>query len=100
MHLFKYCDHHLQWDNESFNYYCDNKGLIKKLMVSRKYQNAAQATCLHSEWDIVSSNHTIHNAFQWMPQLFHVKGHQDRHIPWEDLDLPSQMNIEADALAT
>jgi hypothetical protein len=35
-----------------------------------------------------------------MPQLAHVPSHQDDHFRFEELDLPTQMNIEADALAT
>ena len=100
MHLFRYCEHCLSSTDNGFHYYCDNEGLIKKLAVFRKYENAPQATCLHSEWDVISSIHKIHSQFQWMPHLHHVKGHQDRHARWETLDLPSQMNIEADALAT
>jgi hypothetical protein len=34
------------------------------------------------------------------PKLIHIKGHQDNHHHIEDLvDLPTQMNMEADALA-
>jgi hypothetical protein len=32
--------------------------------------------------------------------LVHVKGHQDANQAKEDLNLPTQLNIEADALAT
>jgi hypothetical protein len=35
-----------------------------------------------------------------MPLLQHVKGHQDDSTPVEFLELPSQLNVEADALAT
>jgi hypothetical protein len=84
----------------SFNFFCDNEGLIKKLMVFRSYANAFQATCLHSEWDIVSSVHSIHEQFRWMPSLSHVPSHQDDHHSLQDLDLPTRMNIEADTLAT
>jgi hypothetical protein len=37
MHLFRYCDHKLQDDNDGFTYYCDNEGLIMKLQVFCKY---------------------------------------------------------------
>ena len=101
-HLFKFYNHHLQdpTNDGGFQYYCDNDGLLKKLEVFRRYENAMTATCLHSEWDIVSAIHTLHSSFQWRPHLFHVKGHQDNHADLADLDLPTLMNIEADALAT
>ena len=102
MHLFRFFDHTLpDADNDDgFQYYCDNEGLLKKLEVFRKYENAMTATCLHSEWDIISAIHTLHSSFPWRPHLYHVKGHQDDHSPLEELDLPTIMNIEADALAT
>jgi hypothetical protein len=70
------------------------------LALIRQYKNAQQATCLHSEWDILSSVYLIHALFLWLPKLVHVKGHQDDNHGKDDLDLPTQMNIEADALAT
>jgi hypothetical protein len=35
-----------------------------------------------------------------MPTISHLLGHQDRHNDYEDLTLPSQLNVNADALAT
>ena len=100
LHALEYCKHLVQDHDRGFHYYCDNEGLLKKLEVFRKYNNAVTANCLKSEWDIVSSIHTTHTRFQWPPFLYHVKGHQDDHHDLEDLDLPTIMNIEADALAT
>eukprot|EP00957_Ditylum_brightwellii_P032187 2440103-Ditylum_brightwellii.AAC.1 len=31
--------------------------------------------------------------------VFHVKGHQDDHSIYQDLDLPARLNIDADWLA-
>jgi hypothetical protein len=45
-----------------FDYHCENQGLLKKLAEFCKYKNAGQATCLHSEWDIVSSIHLLSMA--------------------------------------
>ena len=100
MHLFRYHEHRLQPDDDGFQYYCDNEGLNKKLLVFRTHENALTSTCLHSEWDIISAIHSTHNAFQWMPSLFHVKSHQDDNGDPDMFDLPTLMNIEADALAT
>ncbi len=33
---------------------------------------------------------------QLKPTLEHVKGHQDDHTPYEDLDLEAQLNMDAD----
>ena len=97
--VFEYCKKQVSTTG-GFTFYCDNEGLLKKLIVFRSYENAAQATCLHSEWDIVSAIHTIHNRFPWRPTITHVPSHQDDHHNLADLDLPTLMNIEADALAT
>jgi hypothetical protein len=48
----------------------------------------------------VSSVHFIHVQFFWLPKLIHIKGCQDDNYTIADPNLPTQMNIEADALAT
>ena len=55
---------------------------------------------MHAEWDVVVSIHRIHQKFQIMPGILHVKGHQDRTNSFDGLDLPAQLNVEADRLAT
>jgi hypothetical protein len=80
--------------------YCDNQGLLKKLTYLRSYNNAIHAIVLHSEWDIVSSVHRLQQDFDPPPELQHVKGHQDDGTQIEFLELPSQLNVEADTLAT
>jgi hypothetical protein len=98
LHCFRYCD--LTLPPGLFKFYCDNQGLLNKLLYMRSYRSAVYATCLHSEWDIVSSVHRLHSCFPSLPELLHVKGHQDDNIPAAFLDLPGQLNVEADKLAT
>ena len=97
-HCFKYC--HKKIPKGQFEFYCDNEGLLKKLEYIRSYKLAINATCLHSEWDIVSAVHRLHDLFSPPPDLIHVKGHQDDALSKDFLDLPSQLNVEADELAT
>jgi hypothetical protein len=52
---FLYC--HQPIPKGQLTFYCDNEGLLKKLTYLRSYTNAVHATCLHSEWDIISSVH-------------------------------------------
>ena len=33
------------------------------------------------------------------PKIFHIKGHQDDHKAYDELSLPAQLNVDADALA-
>jgi hypothetical protein len=98
LHCFLYCD--LTLPPGVFKFYCDNQGLLNKLTYMRSYRSAVYATCLHSEWDIVSSVHRLHYRFPALLEWLHVKGHQDDETPADFLELPGQLNVEADALAT
>jgi hypothetical protein len=98
LHCFRYCKKSIP--TGQFTFYCDNQGLLKKLTYLLSYKKAIHATCLHSEWDIVSSVYHLQSRFNPPPELLHVKGHQDDESPLEELDLQSLLNIEADALAT
>ena len=94
----KYCDYKVP--SGGFEFHCDNQGLIRKLEGLRDYNNAIYVTCLHSEWDVVSSVYRLHRKFPTMPYLFHVYGHQDSGSSCSSLSLASQMNVEADLLAS
>jgi hypothetical protein len=98
IHCFRYCN--VPIPPGQFTFYCDNQGLLKKLTYIWSYSNAIHATVLHSEWDIVSSVHRLQQEFDPPPELQHVKGHQDNCTQIEFLELPSQLNVEADTLAT
>jgi hypothetical protein len=54
IHCFRYC--HVPIPPSKFTFYCNNEGLLKKLTYLRSYNNAINATVLHSEWDIVLSS--------------------------------------------
>jgi hypothetical protein len=82
------------------HFYCNNKGLLKKLQSLQSYNNAISSTVLHSEWDLVSSIHCLHHCFHPLPALQHVKGHQDYDVHMDLLDFPGQLNVETDTLAT
>jgi hypothetical protein len=98
IHCFTYCN--VPIPEGQFTFYCNNEGLLKKLQYMRSYNNAINATVLHLEWDIVSAVHRLQSWFQPLPDLQHVKGHQDEGTSVEFLDVPSQMNVVADKLAT
>jgi exonuclease III len=98
VHCFLYCQQPLP--TGQFKFYCDNEGLLKKLEYLRSYKHAIYATCLHSEWDIVSSVHRLQSLFRPPPELIHVKGHQDDSMHYDFLELQEQLNVDADKLAT
>ena len=80
--------------------YCDNSGYVSKINSMLEYSLAPYACCMDAEWDLLISAHQLFSLFSKQPQLLHIKGHQDRHTPYEELDPISQMNVDADALAT
>jgi hypothetical protein len=98
IHCFKYCN--VPIPEGQFTFYCNNKGLLKKLQYMQSYNNAINATVLHLEWDIVSAVYHLQLSFHPLPDLQHVKGHQDDGTSVKFLDVPSQMNVVANKLAT
>ena len=44
--------------------------------------------------------HELLSIFPTIPTVEHIKGHQERIQSYESLDVISQMNVDADALAT
>jgi hypothetical protein len=53
-----------------------------------------------SDWDVVQSIITSLWLFSTSPSIQHIKAHQDDHIPYAQLLLEAQLNIDADAAAT
>ena len=82
--------------------YLDNQGVVKKTAKLGEFRMALAKTALHSEWDMMASTHHLLNQLPVRPILIHVKGHQDddADVEIDSLSLESQMNIEADALAS
>ena len=44
--------------------------------------------------------HVLHKDHKLLLEFHHVKGHQDHHKAYTDLDLCAQLNADADHLAT
>ncbi len=80
--------------------YCDNLGLVKKVSYFSKYRLAPVKCVLHSEYDVVFQAFQLLSAYPAQPEILHVKGHQDDKIPYINLPLPAQLNVDADRLAT
>ena len=65
-----------------------------------EYSLALVACCLDAEWDLLISVHMLLELFTTRPTVHHIKGHQDRTTPYDELDPIAQMNVDADSLAT
>lgn len=80
--------------------YCDNSGFVTKIATLREYSLALTAHCLDAEWDLLASVIELLANFPTPPSFEHIQGHQDRHRDYDSLDVISQMNVDADALAS
>jgi hypothetical protein len=80
--------------------WCDNLAVVKTVnkVRSRKRPEFPNET-LTPSWDILQA---IRTKFRLHPELSlsHVKGHQDKSTDPSELPFQSQLNIQADALAT
>ena len=79
---------------------CNNLGLVKKVSYFSKYHLAPVKCVLHSEYDVLFQAFQLLNAYPTQPGILHVEGHQDDKIPYINLPLPAQLNVDADRLAT
>jgi hypothetical protein len=79
--------------------YCNNLGLVKKVSYFSKYRLAPVKCVLHLEYDILFQAFQLLSAYPTRPEILHVKGHQDDKIPYVNLLLPAQLNVDADRLA-
>ena len=74
----------------------DNQGLLTAILQDSQYSEPFPNTTLEPDWDI---RNEIKETLKLIgrPNLFiHVKGHQDEGQSVESLDLPAQLNVEAD----
>ena len=80
--------------------YCDNQGLVDRVIKLSEFPMIFPNTTFEPEWDCLAQ---ILDALQFLqqaaPTLHHVKGHQDDDTPYEQLSLPAQLNCDADAFA-
>jgi hypothetical protein len=81
--------------------YCDNLGLIKKVSYYfSKYRLAPVKCVLHLEYDAIFQAFQLLSSYPAQPEILHVKGRQDDKIPYTNLPLPAQVNVDAARLAT
>jgi hypothetical protein len=61
--------------------------------------NKSPSSTLNPDWDVLQEiRHTL-SDLTFRPTIQHIKGHQDRKIPYEHLSLPAQLNVDADTAA-
>lgn len=90
---------------------CDNKAAVHQVRTFLPSRHSSGSTpCftpaalsldpLAAEWDVLNEiYHTVRDTWG-TTTIAHIKGHQDRDKPLNELPLLAQLNIEADHLAT
>ena len=93
---------HFQLNLESCSIYCDNKSIINRILgrptkLDRIYPNDKLA----AEWDLLMEIWRSLEIFapEMHPTFTHIKGHQDDKKPYDKLELPAQLNVDADKWA-
>jgi hypothetical protein len=92
-HLFRFCGCAPKW---CYDYMADNKALLTALLQDSQYSETFPNTTLEPDWDI-RNEIKVTLTLIGMPNSFtRVKGHQDNGQSVESLELPAQLNVEAD----
>ena len=95
LHLFAFC--HLPIPPR-ISLSTDNEGLVTRIATCRACAIEHPNTSLKPDWDVVRSIADTLLLFP-APKITHVKGHQDKTVPYADLPLRAQLNVDADHLA-
>jgi hypothetical protein len=77
-------------------YMADNKGRLTAILQDAQYAEAFPNTTLEHDWDIRNEIKATLKLIGRPNSFRHVKGHQDNGQSVESLDLPAQLNVEAD----
>jgi hypothetical protein len=87
--------HHL---NHKIKAICisDNKELIRRMTEHKYYEEPYLNATLASEYDIIEEIYKTCKIYNIKSSYHWVRGHQDKHISYEDLSLEAQLNVDAD----
>ena len=81
--------------------HCDNEGLVTTLQQLQEYTHIYPNVTITPEWDCLAQTlHTLKTLGNRQPGPSHIKGHQDNEMPYEELELPVQLNCGADHYAS
>ena len=95
-HAFAYTGNTLP---DKLTLHTDSESVLKKLLEMATWPYYYPNTTIASDWDVLQAVITAKKQYPPTMKLVYVRGHQDKKIPFRDLSLPAQLNVEADALA-
>jgi hypothetical protein len=79
--------------------WCDNQSMVETVNEICSYGYVYPNTTTTSEWDVLAEIKKSLSELQVQPSIGHIKSHQDKNKPYEQLSLPAQLNCDADELA-
>jgi hypothetical protein len=79
---------------------CDNKGLLQRTQSLTNQSFANPSTTMAPDWDIVQAIVHTFRLLPVLPEITHVKGHQDDTEALANLSFLARSNCAADKLAT
>jgi hypothetical protein len=80
---------------------CDNEGIVKRTNIIKEWPFIYPNVTMEAEWDVLAEIRATLAALtpDSQPILEHIKGHQDKTKPREELSLKAQLNCQVDDLA-
>jgi len=80
---------------------CDNKAVVHRINELKQWKRIYPNVTMESEWDVLAEIKATLEALTppSQPTFDHIKGHQDRTCPMEELTLQARLNCRADKLA-
>jgi hypothetical protein len=77
----------------------DNEGLLTRIEDSLKKRYKCPNDALAPDWDLVEEIVNTIALLPRAPRFSHIKGHQEDDIPFAELLLVAQLNVDADCYA-
>eukprot|EP00957_Ditylum_brightwellii_P151426 11532025-Ditylum_brightwellii.AAC.1 len=78
----------------------DNKGVVTRANNQIEYKYDFPYNTLEPDWDVIVQSAKYLQGIGFKLKIEHVKSHQDDKDDFEKLNLPAQLNVRADELAT
>ena len=80
---------------------CDNEAMVKRTRSPNDVTKVYPNETLASDWDVLAEIwSTLHqNNLADSITVQHIKGHSDKHKPYQELTLLQQLNVDADSMA-
>ena len=82
------------------HFFADNMELIQRQIAHQTYTDPYPNATMKAEFDLIEQIYLTISIYRIKAHFCHVKGHQDDNCSYRDLPLESQLNVDADHLAT